>query len=243
MKEIIYDTIVNSKLLQSQITNLLAERFKTVSLVLSEVGYFHMCSVLFNGRNITLKLYFHPELALTYTISPNGNKKYTIKKEFEEVMKNYFFIGDIKNVISFETISVPKYKIKEGIYGPYLFIKDKLDEREEEVLVINCNIDLVIAAINNISLDSKDYTLKYNSIGTHKKPIMISASSDIYPIQIVVEYNDEDLGYKPGLAEPYIRNIIKEKKKQEQAEKKIAKKASDVKSKPSKLYKNYLKYR
>ena len=244
MKEIKYEDIANSKLLQAQITNLLAERFSTCKLTLSEIGYFHMCSVIFNGKNIETKLYFHPELALRQTKSFNGNVKYNIREQFEQVMKNYFFVGNINDVISIEMVGVPKYKIKNSEYGKSLLIKDKIDESTEEVVTITCNIDLILAAINNISLFD-NYHIKYNSIGSNKKkkPIMISASSEMYPIEIDIEWDDNNISYNPNDAEAYIMQIVNNKRKEKMVEKKIAKKASETKVKISKLYNSYNKYR
>ena len=249
MKEIKYENIANSKALQTQITNLLANRFRKVGLALSEIGYFHMCSIVYTGRAIEMKLYFHPELAMDAISIANGKKKYRVKEVFQTVMENYFFVGNIRNVVSFDRISVPRYKIKENEFGNgYLFLKDKLDEREEEVLSIRCNIDLVMAAINNISLmNNPGFAVVYNSIGSNKKkkPSMISASSDMYPIELSVQWDEEYemYLYEPSEAAEYLREVIDQRSFQEKAEKKIAKKASEHKEKSSKLYKAYDKYR
>ena len=247
MKEIKYENIANNKILQTQITNLLADRFREAGLALSEVGYFHMCSILYTGKNIEMKLYFHPELAMVPIIQANGQKKYKIRDVFQDVMENYFFVGNVYDVVEIETISVPRYKIKENDFGNgYLFIKDKIDEREEEVVSIRCNIDLVIAAINDINLLNPGYQVQYNSIGFNKKkPIMVSASSDMYPIEISVHWDDdyEITGFYSGEAVNYLENVCNTIIEQKKAEKKIIKKASEAKNKSSKLYNAYTKYR
>ena len=242
-----YDSIGRSKDLQMKITNFLAKRAVAENKTLDELGYFHMNSVLFNGSNVEIKLYFHPSLALTEEIQPNGNKKFKLKGFFKR-LSGYLFIGDAAKMSKVEKMSVPRYKIITDDNGKKtLLIKDKLDERESEVLVINCNVDMTMAAIHDVSLLTDGFNVAYNSIGTDskKRPIMVSASSDVYPIELVVEWNEhgDHYEYDPSEVEEYFQMVIDENIEREKKEKKIARKAIEDKGKKNKLYKSYEKFR
>lgn len=240
--EIKYSPIgVNNKL-QMQITNFLAKRFaEDCGLALDEIGYFHMVNVAYTGTEIITKIYFHPEFATeTTTEEMNGHKTVTVRREFS-ILNNVFFPGEYEHYVKFEKATVPKHKVKHTT----LMLKDRIDEEEKTVLVLYCNIDMVLAAINNISLKNGNLRVKFSSSNQTKRPIMVSASSDMYPISISVEYNEnKNTGFDKSEVEDYFKDLLYRKNEKRDMEKKIAQKARTAKRpKMGKSYSSYLKYR
>lgn len=259
IKRITYLPMGSDHTLQREITDLLTKTLvDNAGVTPAEIGYLHMNSITYVKDHIEVKLYFVPDLALVSQVGINGAIQYRPHPAFRELM-NIMYVGEAQDSISYETIATPKYKIQESngrrivrVVGPR---KNSADE--ERVVVLNCNLSLVIAAINQVNLArDTNFNITYETVAaanekgkSHKPPVIISTvgASQEYPVTIHVQHSDES-GYNPDAAIPYLLNKAAQGRARRTAQKELGQKISDEaahldKKRFNKQFKNYKKYR
>jgi hypothetical protein len=232
--------------LQMEITKLMDTIVKERGdMTLAEMGYLHMSSVAFTGDHVEAKVFFAPELAMDNEHSVNGSMK-AIPNEALNVFQNYLFVGDVADNVSFGTITCPKYRIEEDALGiPAVTIKEGKGFKEDtEVVVLNCNLDLMLAAILDIDLFDKYFSVSYQTLGKNgeaskknKKDeeenpapgIMISmGANQEFPVMIMVKYSHNGGGmYRPENAIPYLLAKLQASKETKSVKKELAQQVSD----------------
>lgn len=267
VKSLTYGPIGMSSTLQNEITQLMhALAMRSGVVTLAELGYFHMNTVTFVEDHVEVKLYFHPALATTQMPQHNGKIKY-IPNDHLNIFKDYMFVGNLEDNVSYDTVTVPKYRIQNDSLGrAALSIRNtKKMEGDEEVLVLNCNLSLVIAAINGVSLTDPNFEISYETIASIKKSKKSSDDEDTdgntaaaivatvgtrreFPVTVKVKFTEPATGYNPDDAIPYLMSKLSDQQAARDNKKKLAKKVSSEaaaisKKQHDKQYKNYLKYR
>ena len=258
IKKVTYMPMGRDHALQKEITKLLYDTLAKVDTVPSEVGYLHMNSVTFVEDHLEVKLYFTPTLATQKTTGINGAVTYAPRSVFN-ALNGVMFIGKLSDNVSFETITVPWYKLCENPYNKTLYVNirdDKKAREDEEVMVLHCNLSLVLAAIHDVDLmQDANFRVSYETVaetGKSKKdiPAQIAATvgrSNEYPVTIVVQYT-EGGQYRPESAIPYLLRKQQEGKAKKRTQRELAQKVSaDAahldKKRYKKQFKNYEKFK
>lgn len=251
-----YSPVGSGNEFQKKITQLMSEVIEARGdTTLAEMGYLHMNMVSYVENRVELKVYFAPELATITTGAFNGAPVVKPNPALN-VFKDYLFVGSLEQAIGFDTMAVPKYKIKENEYGRrYINIKDGCTMEDSEVLVLYCNLPIALAATNRIPLSDPNYDVTYQTVGAaggkhpERKVIISVGSKQEFPVRIEATYTARgERYYDPADAVPYLiaranraNNI---KKNQKKLAKKVSEEAADMKTaQTAKVYNSYLKYR
>lgn len=194
------------------------------------LGFLGVMPVCTNKKTREVILCFNPKLAGIITKDP---KTFTAKVKPHPAlrcMENWFYVGELEKVCSIEKRTVRKHRIVtvniDGISVPSLeFIKDekrstssvtryKLED-EFQTLCIRCNLDLVIAAINNHSLADPKFHVDVQPVAKPPKKsehVIVSKDTPVeYPMTVIVSYDGEDdsyRGYVPELAIGYLKKKL-----------------------------------
>lgn len=235
--------------LQQDITKLLHQITVDKGIAtLAEMGYLNMCAIGYVVDHVELKLFFAPELATMNDTRINGASK-AIPNKALNAFRDYLFIGDVADNISFTNMVCPKYRVEEDALGePAIVIKDGKGFKEDtEVMVLHCNLDLVLAAIFDINLALvQDFQISYETIGAQKKEkneeatagIMITmGANQEFPVKLTVSWADpfsEEIAetgatghYEPDVAMMYLIGKMQSAKEVKTAKKQLAQKVSD----------------
>lgn len=228
--------------LKRDITKLLDRIVKENSkFTLAEMGYLHMNLISFCNGQVNAKIYFAPELATqTETNGVNTDGKIVPHKALE-VFQNYLYVGELKNVVTFESMPVPRYDIERNERDQLAIrIKDgkKINE-DGEAVVLNCNLLLLIAAVLDVNPNDPNFDVKVETVGKSKKKdrdmaIMINAGAQQeFPVRITAQYTVIDnvgtaiVPYEPDAAIPFLMNRMKKMQEMKSTKNKLANKASD----------------
>ena len=223
---------------------------------LAELGYLHQISIAYIENRASIRIYFHPKLACVKKRNINGSEKLVPREEFK-LFENYFFVGDVKNAVTFENIEVPRCYIDEDPYTHHatLFFKKNMSKTEEiEVMVLNCNFPITVAAAMGVSL-ATDFKIKFssvNAVGTNvagNLAVTVGAHQE-FPITVIAEYNPTmyNPGYDPEDAVSYLMNMASVNNDAARTHRELARKVSDQAKKNKKTQEvmksgSYLKYR
>lgn len=250
----------NGNKLKRDITNLMDSIVRVDGRhTLAELGYLHMNLVSYSNGQVRVKVYFAPELAtMTLRNGVNTNGK-IVPHEGLNVFKNYLFVGELKDAITYETMSVPQYEIKRDARDQLaIYIKDnkKKVNEDAEVVVLNCNLLLLMASMEGINLWDENFKVDIETVGKSKKKendmaIMINVGAyQEFPVRINMQYTAKDNSvdeYNPDDAIPYLINRMKKMSEAKDTKKKLADKATDrAKETVKELKKNndvWMKYR
>lgn len=229
IKTIFYDPMGTTHDLQRDITELMHDIcIQDGDITLAELGYLHMSSISYKNGGVICKVYFVPELAMKSSREFNTNTKILVDKM--SIFQNYLFIGPAKDAVSFEEINTPKYTIvKDDLGKPAVSISDgKKIMEDHPVIALNCNLNVLMAAIVDTSVLDPEYKIHVESVGkgneTDKKKkkhesreqdedldrtsILISAGTrQEYPVKVSVSRTaDESVpGFDPDEVPAWIR--------------------------------------
>ena len=197
-----------------------------------------------------MRMYFAPQLASEEHQSANGHVENVPIRWFLR-LNHYFFVvqdNDLSGVTGFEKIVAPKYKIEYDELGrPAVKLKkDGSDMKLQEVMYIDCNLPITIAACLGISLADPNFKVGIETVGQtadKKKRIIIDGKENSYPIWINVEHSVNPRSYDPVEVIPYLVGLTEKRQTRYKEQKKLAEKAADDSEKKSKKKnKNKCKY-
>ena len=150
-------------------------------------------------------------------------------------------MGELKNVVTFESMPVPRYDIERNERDQLTIrIKDgkKINE-DGEAVVLNCNLLLLIAAVLDVNPNDPNFDVKVETVGKSKKKdrdmaIMINAGAQQeFPVRITAQYTVIDnagtaiVPYEPDAAISFLMNRMKKMQEMKSTKNKLANKASD----------------
>lgn len=212
-----------------------------------QLGYLGCMPVCANGKAY-IKLFFVPKLSATLSHNYALDKDEMIPNPELKCLQNWFFVGDLADVVTLERRTIRKYKMVDIEVEGHTFREIKFVTKEDDdghrhykmaenvpVMSIKCNLDLVVAAINDLDLNDPSFKVKFKQVV--KKPkasehVIVSTGTNMeFPIKIDVSYDGEYRGYDPDTAIPYLINKVKmakigydnEKKLQKDADKRAKK--------------------
>lgn len=219
-------------------------------MTLNEIGFLHQISILYEEGRVKMRMYFAPQLASEEHQSANGHVENVPIRWFLR-LNRYFFVvqdNDLSGVTGFEKIVAPKYKIEYDELGrPAVKLKkDGSDMKLQEVMYIDCNLPITIAACLGISLADPNFKVSIETVGQtadKKKRIIIDGKENSYPIWINVEHSVNPHSYDPVEVIPYLIGLTEKRQTRYKEQKKLAEKAADDSEKKSKKKnKNKCKY-
>ena len=179
-----YDPSAGDHKLQRRITELMDRLVQNDSrFTLAELGYLHMNTLLYDretGR-VNLKVYFDVHYSCRVVKDKTNSRRSIMPVDELNVFQNYLFVGPVVNAVTFETIMAPKTKKIEDEQGrPSLSFKDDAKFVETEVLVLNCNLPVAMAAVHDIDLKDPLYKVRCTAIaksGSNKESMVISSGN------------------------------------------------------------------
>lgn len=248
-----YDSAGIDQTLQKMITYFLHNRAMECGYTLAQLGYFHMNVASYTEEGEEIKIYFHPSLATITTYKRNGSPEQKVNPVLN-IFQNYLFVGDVSNVVTFDTIATPKYRIEEDDMGKPALHLTKLNKKMDdgvEVLVMHCNMNLTLAAIHDVNLFTPKMEYSITTVAStdaKENSIIAIGSRQEYPIKIGFDYAANHEPYDPSMAVPYLMSKYKQNQEahhnQQKLSKKISAEAKDIKKKKeNKSSKFYSKYR
>lgn len=223
----IYKACGSDSKLQKEITNLLH------SLIMAEgkttlyrLGYVGSAGLVTEGQ-YRIKLYFYPQLALnTYTDYQTNT---VVRKVVEELhcLKGWFTRYDVDRHTSFETRQCRLFNIVTAVdddgstHKELRYKRGRSDGRKytftnTELLVIDCNVDMALAAINDHDLADFSFGITKVDITNHlpkssDRFMASSRTSDEHVAKIEIQFDDDEKynGYDVNSVEPYYENLVK----------------------------------
>ena len=240
--------------LQKDITELLHYVCMNAGVcTLAELGYMHLSTLQYNQdtKQPELKVYFDPRFACRPVDTDYGREIIPVN-EFN-IFENYLFVGDVRNVITFDKLLVPEGKVVEDEKGrSSLVIKDDAKLVKMKVMAINCNLAITVAAMYGVNLGSDDlFSVKCQTVGkSGKNPeqtIIINGNMRTIPISLTATLTEPGEGYEPSLAIPYLMGKKNNMEKAEDNTRKLEQKAHTEsekkrKAKEAKKDKGFAKY-
>lgn len=178
---------------------------------LSELGYLHMSTLLFDraAQCMELKIYFDARFAARVTKN-NMGKKVTVPVSELCVFQNYFYVGLLSDVASFEKIMGPRSDVVKSPNGrASLQLKDGGKLTKYDALVLNCNVPISMATLVNADISNGHHfeiQMLDNPTSKESDDIVVSVSKNMIPVGIRVRY--EEIGYHPSMAVPYLRSLL-----------------------------------
>lgn len=210
-----YEAMGISHELQQDITQLMHKLvMQTGKFTLSELGYLHMSTLLFNlqDQSLELKLYFDVRLAgrVNRDLVVDGHHIAPVKEL--NVFNGYFFVGDIVNVVTYEKIIAPKVDISGDRLGrASLVFKKNGGMKELDALVINCSFPLTMAAIANVNLMDPNFAPRVKPIAKAAdgamQMVVTNVVQKVVPVTVDVQYTDGFGPYNPADAVTYLNQL------------------------------------
>lgn len=244
-KCVTYDGIVHTRFnpmgfgheLQTRMTKLFHQLVMEHSdLTMAEMGYLHQSSILFEDGRIKVRMYFHPELATYREIQANGN---TIMKPIPQLgcMNGYFFILtgdniDLNQVIGFDKILIPKFKIEYDELGKQAvrLKRNVEDTKLQEVMYVECNLPITVAACMDLSLADSNYRVSVETVGQTNNPknrIIIDGKENSFQVWVDLQFSEGNCGFDPGEVVPYLLSLVEKNRNRYDDQKKLAEKAEE----------------
>ena len=228
--------------LQRDITNMMHNLvLNDGRFTLAELGYLHASDCVFDRitGDIKMRVYFHAQLAARMIQSDTSSN--SVIKPIRElsVFESYLYVGNLNDVIEYDNVLMPKTDIVNDEIGraSLVFKGNGAKMVETPVLIINCNLAILLAAITGTNLLDRKFNIKCETLGAVKKgEIMLTTSSDRVemPIKITVTRTaDPGSYYDPSDAIPYLSSqfdeISEKQNEQIKLEETVRKKARDSK--------------
>lgn len=225
----------------SQVSNLMHQIVKTIGkFTLAELGYLHINTLTYDQttRALHLRVYFDARLAARVKTSTTSKTR-TIHPIAElNAFKNFMFVGELEDVVTYEKIVAPKYRIieKDELGRPSIQFKDNNKFEETNALVLNCNLALTAAASHNLGLLDPEFDVSCKTIGKSSKSaaksIITTAGMKEIPVIVTItgsaiDEGDEESGYDPMDAIPYLQMIRERSANAAHNQSKLEKKVRD----------------
>jgi len=258
VEHITYAPNGTSHALQRKISEFMHELVKSVGkFTLSELGYLHINTLTYNQETgaLNLRIYFDIRLAARAVQSTTNKSKMIVPVQELEIFKDYFYVGKLQDVVTYEKIMAPKTKVVEDeMHRASLQFKDSNKYIETDVLVLNCNLAITMAAIHDISLTDQEFTVRCSTVGkggkNAVKSIITTANMKEVPVSVTIVHNANSggiNGYEPDDAISYLTALQEEQyriaKNRDKVQQKVRKDAKDKKkSVESKNSKGFNKY-
>lgn len=185
-----------------------------------QIGYLGCMPVSANGKAF-VKLYFIPKLSSSLRHDWETDEDVAIPIPALKCLENWLLVGNINDAVKLEKRTIREYRLVDmNVNGHTVreieFTSKKDDNgntiykllEDRTVMSVYCNLDLVLAAINDLDLTDPSYKVSVKQV--MKKPkasehVIVSATSDReYPINVTVEYDSRYHGYSPDDAIPYL---------------------------------------
>jgi len=205
----------------AQVSNLMHQIVKTVGkFTLAEMGYLHINTLTYDQttRSLHLRVYFDARLAARVRTARTSKTREICPIDELNVFKNFMFVGDLTDVVTYEKIVAPKYKIieQDELGRPAIQFKDTTKFEETNALVLNCNLALTAAASHNFALLDPEFNVACKTIGksskSAEKSIITTAGMKEIPVIITIvgsaeTGDEEESGYDPADAIPYLQMV------------------------------------
>lgn len=213
-----YDAMGISHDLQRDITELMHRLTMAAGqFTLSELGYLHMSTLLYNlqTQSLELKIYFDIRLAARRDRDRMIDGLHIVPVGQLNLFSGYFFVGDVSSVVTYEKVMAPKVDVVEDAMGrASLEFRNKSSVKELDVLVLNCSFPLAMAAVANISLNDPAYKPKVKIIAKAEEAAMKSVVSNVkqkvVPVIVDLEYTEGFGTYDHDDAINYLQRMHKE---------------------------------
>lgn len=210
-----------------------------------QLGYLG-CMPVSVGNKAMVKLFFVPKYSGTLTRDYVTFSDKIVPHPAFKCLENWFHVGDINNIATVEYRVIKKYRmVKVEVDGKEYrvidFIKeDKKDDSDNPryklvdncpVMAIRCNLDLVMAAINDVDLSDPSFKVNFKHVAKRPKAsehVIVSSTPNMeFPIHITVSYdgNGQYRGYDPSKAIPYLMKKRNEVAQVHEVEKELQKNA------------------
>lgn len=256
VQHITYAPNGTSHALQRKISERMHELVKMEGkFTLAELGYLHINTLTYDQSTgaLNLRIYFDIHMAARAVQSPTNKSKVIVPVRELEVFKNHFYVGDLKDVITYEKIMAPKTRIVEDeLHRASLEFKDSNKYVETDALVLNCNLAITMASAHDISLSDDEFSVRCSTVGkggkNAVKSIITTANMKEVPVGVTVVHDPNvKLGYDPDDAVSYLTAMQEEQrqiaKNRDKIQQKVRKDAKDKKkSNAAKSSKGFNKY-
>lgn len=228
-----YEAAGADRTFQKTITHFLNKRAAECGYTLPQLGYLHMNFSSYSEENgLDVKIYFYIPLA-TKTKRLANNSTVTEINPVLNIFQNYLFVGDVKNVATFEEVSLPKHFLEKDDMGKYALRFKKLNkafDQEGEVLAIHCNMAMVLAAVHDVSLFTPGFaysTTTVASASTNDNSIVAIGTRQEHPMKIHFEYAINHAPYNPNEAVKWLQQVAGVNYQMAEEQKRLTKKVSE----------------
>lgn len=206
-------------------------------VTLAELGFLHQVMISYCEDHVSVKIYFHPKLATNMMRGINNATKLVPRKELE-IFKNYLYVGNLEDVITYDTIQMPRCYIEDDELGrPALRMKNSDKTDDMEVLVLNCNLPLAVAFACDLSVADPMFAVSYETVGATGKNVKghlvlnVGAKQE-FPVTVRVRFTDNTVcpdynSYDPDAAVPYLISLAEKARDARNNQKKLARKVSN----------------
>lgn len=182
---------------------------RAANCTLGELGYLHRSSlVMSDDGQYHLRVFFDARYA---TRRDPNNPSRRIPVSGLADFKNYMFVGDIGRAIHIEVIAGPETEdfIDEASVHS-LRVVDQDESLDTTVLVLECNIQVAMAAMADVSLFDPAFRVIPKTDGNRADnpgAKIVRAIDREVPVTLTVEYtaSDQVEPYDPKEAVPYLR--------------------------------------
>lgn len=256
VQHITYAPNGTSHALQRKISERMHELVKMEGkFTLAELGYLHINTLTYDQSTgaLNLRIYFDIRMAARAVQSPTNKSKVIVPVKELEVFKNHFYVGNLKDVVTYEKIMAPKTRVVEDeLHRASLEFKDSNKYVETDALVLNCNLAIAMASAHDISLSDDEFIVRCSTVGkggkNAVKSIITTANMKEVPVGVTVVHDPNvKLGYDPDDAVSYLTAMQEEQrqiaKNRDKIQQKVRKDAKDKKkSNAAKSSKGFNKY-
>lgn len=204
--------------LQRKITELLDRIVRQAGMfTLAELGYLHINTLTYDKESgqIYLKIYFDANYTIRFEQSRVNTTRDFVPVQELAVFRNYLFVGNLKDVVTVETIMAPKHKNIINEFGhPSIQFKENSSKVEEtHAAVLNCNLPITMAAMLDIPLDDPEFRVSCDTVGkggkNAVKSIVTTSNNSEVPVAVTITCSQdcEDDAYDPNIAESYLIDL------------------------------------
>lgn len=184
---------------------------------LAELGYLHINTLTYDKEKgqLYFKVFFDVHYAARVVQSETNAQRRIVPVGELEVFKNYLYVGNLLDVITYERIMAPKTKNAEDEIGrsALKFKEDSSKIVETDALVLNCSLPVVMAAALDVSLTDPEFNVSCETVGkggkNAVKSIVTTSNNAEVPVSVTVTYSHgSQEPYDPDDAEPYLIGLM-----------------------------------